>query len=120
MSSQPVELRKLRDFGQVIGDTFEFLKQNFKQLMSALLVICGLFLLINVITSVFQTLKMTDIYQFGIRPIQGDEFQTNTLSYITSVFLNALVLLLTQACIHLVTLCYISVYLQKNKEKPTL
>ena len=41
---QKVEFRKVRDFGEVISDTFLFMKQNFKPLFKAFFYLCGFFL----------------------------------------------------------------------------
>ncbi|PWK76546.1 hypothetical protein LX99_03412 [Mucilaginibacter oryzae] len=40
-----IELNKARDFGDIIGDTFVIIRQNFKPLFKAYIVICGLFAL---------------------------------------------------------------------------
>ncbi|ASU36017.1 hypothetical protein [Mucilaginibacter xinganensis] len=112
---QPIELRRSRDFGQSINDSFTFLKQNYKPLFSSLFLICGFFLVLGTITTAFTYLKMTSMYSS-----KPDDFQSTNIAYLLSAFLSALSLLLAQAGIHLVTVCYISVYLQKNKVQPTI
>jgi len=114
---QPIELRKLRDFGQVINDAFGFFKENFKVLIKSLLIICGFFLLMGTVTTTFTYMNMSYMYSGGLNNV--DSFQSHGIPYLISVLINSLVLVLTQASIHLVTLCYISVYLQKNNTKPT-
>ena len=39
--SKPLNLRKDRDFGQVINDTFTFISQNFKPLVKNYLLFVG-------------------------------------------------------------------------------
>jgi hypothetical protein len=114
---QPIELRRLRDFGQIINDSFTFLKENFKPLFKALLIICGFFIVVGSVSSVFTYMNMTTVFNFDVNSYDA---AAKPLSFIINALVNALILILTQAFIHLVTLCYISVYLQKNNTTPTL
>ena len=115
--NQPIELRKSRDFGQIINDSFTFFKENFKPLTTALLIITGLFLIAGTISNVVSSLSMIDMYSSNIDNSQI--FESHSVSYIITVLVNALILMLTQTFIHLTTLCYISVYLQKGNKQPT-
>lgn len=114
---QPIELRRLRDFGQIINDSFTFLKENFKPLFKALFIICGFFILLSTVTTVFTYMNITTMMNINLNSYDA---QTKPLEYIAGALVSAFILLLTQAFIHLVTLCYISVYLQKNNKTPTL
>jgi hypothetical protein len=114
---QPIELRRLRDFGQIITDSFTFLKENFKPLFIALLITCGFFIILGTISSVFAYMKMTSVFTFDLNSYNA---QAYSVSYILSIIINAFILILTQAFIHLITICYISVYIQKNNTQPTL
>jgi hypothetical protein len=114
---QPIELRKLRDFGQIINDSFTFLKENFKPLFKALLIICGFFIVVSTVSTVFTYLNMGSMANFNVNSY---EVVQKPFAYFLSALLSAFFLILTQAFINLVTLCYISVYLQKNNSTPTL
>ncbi len=114
---QPIELRRLRDFGQVINDSFTFLKENFKPLFKALLIICGFFILISTISSVFAYLNMGGAFNFNVN---ANDLGSRPAGYFISLMVNIFILIITQSFIHLVTLCYISVYLQKQNLTPTL
>jgi hypothetical protein len=111
---QPIELRRVRDFGQVINDSFAFFKEHLKPLFASLLIICGFFIVLSCITNVSTHLKMSDMYSGKL-----ENLQNGGISYVVSVLINLLVVIIEQSCIHLVTLCYISVYLQKGNVKPT-
>lgn len=111
---QPIELRRVRDFGQVINDSFAFFKENLKPLFASLLIICGFFIVLSCITNVTAYLKMSDMYSGRLENLQG-----GSVSYLVSMMINLLVIIIEQSCIHLVTLCYISVYIQKGNVKPT-
>ena len=117
---EPLELRRRRDFGQIINDSVTFLRENFKQLFIPLLVICGFFIVIGTITSVFQYMGMMNIYS-GLLSANSNSYEipSYTVTYFVSVIFNVIILVLLQTCVHLVTLCYISVYLQKGGIKPT-
>ncbi|MFI5139851.1 MAG: hypothetical protein ACHQIM_18660 [Sphingobacteriales bacterium] len=114
---QSIELRKLRDFGQIINDSFTFLKENFKPLFKSLFIICGFFIVIGIISTVFTYMNFSTVFKFDMNSYDA---QTQPMTYFISFFVMGLVAVLAQAFIHLVTLCYISVYLQKNNTTPTL
>lgn len=113
----PIELRKFRDFGQIINDSFTFLKENVKGLLVAVFVICGFFMILGTITSVFSTLNAG--YAVSLT---SDDYQLHSraVTYIMSVILSLFVLMMSHFCIFLVTYCYISVYIQKNNNPPVL
>ena len=113
---QPIELRRVRDFGQVINDSFTFFKENLKPLLKALFIICGFFIVVGCISTASTYLNMSSFY--GMESNRFDS--SKPMSYIVNVLINAFITLLTQAFIHLTTLCYISVYLEKNNTTPTL
>jgi hypothetical protein len=114
---QPIELRRVRDFGQIINDSFTFLKENFKPLFKYLLIICGFFILISTVSTVFTYMNMTTMMNLNVNAYDAAR---KPFEYIISALISALILVVTQAFIHLVTLSYISVYLQKNNTTPTL
>lgn len=111
---QPIELRRVRDFGQVINDSFVFLKENLKPLFASLLIICGFFIVLSCITTMSTYLKMSEIYSGRYENFQGGRF-----NYVISLLISMSVAILEQTSVYLVTVCYISVYLQKNNVKPT-
>ncbi len=51
MVQQKIQLRKVRDFSQNFSDTFQFIRQEFKPLVSSFLFIAGIFILANAIFS---------------------------------------------------------------------
>ncbi len=112
---QPIELRRIRDFGQLISDSFTFLKENFKPLFKALFIICGFFILLGTVSSVFSYLKMSSVFTYDINSYSSE---SRTISYLISAFINVFIIVLTQAFIYLVTLCYISVYVEKKNSTP--
>jgi hypothetical protein len=116
---QPIELRRIRDFGEIINDTFTFLKENFKPLFTALITLCGFFVLAGTATTV---LAQTNLMNMYATKLDTNSYQAArpAISYFMSIMFNTLVIVLGQLSIYLVTLCYISVYLEKKDGKPTL
>jgi len=53
-----LQFKKVRDFGEIINDTFVFIKQNFKPLLKVFIYFCGLFLLGGVLSTVVQQLSL--------------------------------------------------------------
>ena len=114
---QPIELRKIRDFGQLISDSFTFLKENFKPLFKALFIICGFFILLGSVSTIFTYLNMSSIFTYNVNAYDA---RSKVVSFGITTLINAFVLILTQAFIFLVTLCYISVYVEKKNTTPHL
>jgi hypothetical protein len=114
---QPLELRRSRDFGQSINDSFTFLKENYKPLFSSLFIICGFLLVLGTISTAFTYMRMADLIDYRNNP---EALQRTNATYLLGMVVSALSVFLAQAGIHLVTICYISVYLQKNNVKPTV
>jgi hypothetical protein len=56
-----IELSKTRDFGEIISDSFLFIRQNFKPLLSCFFVFCGFFLVAGTVASIMQQIKMIDV-----------------------------------------------------------
>lgn len=56
MAQQQVQLRKLRDFGENINDTFQFIRQEFKPLLKSFFLIGGVFILtVGIINGIYQS-----------------------------------------------------------------
>ncbi|WP_295721380.1 hypothetical protein [Mucilaginibacter sp.] len=115
---QPIELRRVRDFGEIINDTFTFLKENFKPLFKALFIICGFFVLAGAATTALTQLKLVGLTTTKFNPDTYDS-ATTAYSYAITVIVNALILVFAQLSIYLVTLCYIAVYLERKDRQPT-
>ncbi|UOE50170.1 hypothetical protein MTO98_03680 [Mucilaginibacter sp. SMC90] len=109
-----IELRRIRDFGEIINDTFTFLKQNFKPLFSSLFVICGFFVLVGTVTTAFSQIS---IYDSAASTSSAD--YNSGLKVGLGIITNGLVTILSQFFIYLTTLCFVAVYLEKKGEKPT-
>lgn len=95
---QKIELRKVRDFGELVNDTFLFTKQNFKPLFKAVIYICGFFFVALVVTSTLQAISLQSLLKNGESvkspfDAYGWEFALNTVfsiifysSFIATIF----------------------------------
>ena len=52
-AAEPIEFRRARDFSEVLNDTFEFIRQNFKRLVKDLLLIAGPFVLLSALLGLY-------------------------------------------------------------------
>ena len=114
--SPKIELLKPRDFGEIINDTFIFVRQNFKPLMKYFFIFSGFFLLASGTTSIIQQLKLLDIVNTRVN--------TNSYSYDPfaflgiEFFLNILFIWLEYISISATVLCYMNLYKQKGNTEP--
>jgi hypothetical protein len=61
---------------------------------------------------------MSNLFSFTPGAQDTYEVERKTFSYFTGIMISALIFGVTQACINLTTLCYISVYLQNKGAQP--
>ena len=101
-----VELKQIRDLGQVVDDSILFFKQNFKPLLKAYFTICGAVWLAETVIGIINQIQTTQRLQSG-------ESFFSVIYFITVFFsfLNSTLLVLT-------TLSYIAIYRDKGKETP--
>jgi len=113
-----IEFKKRRDFGQVINDTFTFIRQNFKPLIKTYFTFCGLFVLASMLSMLIYQYKMVNI----INTI-GNGRSTRGLGlsnmYGIEYFLSVIFSLATYASMSVAILSYIAIYVQKGNQTPT-
>ncbi|WP_207493335.1 hypothetical protein [Aridibaculum aurantiacum] len=117
MAQQKVDLRKVRDFSENLNDTFQFLKQNFKPLITYVLGIAGVFMLAAAILS--------GMYQSDTNTLFEDIFsgtRTSRQPYEIFTGLYFLVIVfawLTGVAMQVVITAYLKVYDELGMETPT-
>ncbi len=117
MAQQKIYLSKVRDFGENIGDTFQFIRQEFKPLFKSFALISGVFIIgAAIISGIYQS-QMTSVFD-------RVEKQPGDLSIFSSIFnLNYfLIIILTMLGLAAMQVCvaaYMKLY-DKNNESPTL
>jgi flagellar biosynthesis protein FlhB len=81
MASSKIELRKIRDFGANLSDTFEFIRQNFKPLLLSFFAISGIFILLQAISY--------GTFESGIfrgAKLQGNVFTGSRIFFVQNMF----------------------------------
>lgn len=119
------ELHRVRDFGEIINDSFAFFKDNFKPLMKPLLIICGFFILLGTVSYAFMQTSMLNFVSSNMNGQAGPGTFNNTPysdpSYIAGTLLWYICLIFYMLSVYLITYSYIAIYKDKpNGEKPTL
>jgi hypothetical protein len=94
-----IQLSRHREFGDIISDTFTIIKQNFKPLLKSYFVICGLFLLTDILISAV------------VNSNRGDAAITTLAGLVEILFdcINHIALVLT-------VLCYFAIYKEKSNQ----
>lgn len=111
-----VELRQARDFGEIVSDSILFVRQNWKPLLKAYFVFCGFFIAANIVFSILFQLKMVSVHKELINGSAASPTAIFNIQYFLLLifsFFNIISLLLT-------TICFISLYNEKNNEAPSL
>lgn len=114
MSGQ-IEFKKLRAFGEVVNDTFLFIKENFKPLLKVLLYLCGFFILAGIVATVMQQMNVQALTKNPNNPFELNKF-TDLFSW--NYFLVILVSIGTGTAITVSTMSFIALYIQKGKVAP--
>ncbi|RCH53725.1 hypothetical protein DJ568_15920 [Mucilaginibacter hurinus] len=114
------ELRRIRDFGEIISDSFDFFKHNIKALVKPLIVITGFFLLITVIAHIMMQMNTITVME-GIRSGDPSASQNSVVDIYKGMgyyYAGVLPLILG---VYLVTYSYMAISLEKKDgNKPTL
>ena len=88
MAEQKIELRKIRDLSENLNDTFTFIRQNLKPLVTSFLGIAGIVMLANAIVGgiyqsqagyvleIYSVIKMINVFilVFSAQPILPSYF----------------------------------------------
>lgn len=105
---EKIELKKVRTFGEIIEDSIQFFKQNWKPLLRAYLFICGFFWLTSLVVSIFNQVQVFDHQAKGETVF--------SLTY----FLSSIYEMISFLVITLTILCFIALYKEKDNEPPTV
>ena len=114
--TETVEFKKRRDFGQVINDTFTFIRQNIKPLIKTYFTFCGLFVLASMATLLLQQFKMVNV----INTVGGMRHTRGIGLYGIEYFLSLIFSYASYSSMTVAVLSYIAIYVQKGNQTPTL
>lgn len=103
MNQTKIEFRKVRDFGALLGVTFDYIKQNIKLLFKSNLLIGSPFILL---AGVFMGIYQSSIFNFRVQP----EIEQFAIPFLFSMFF----MMLSYLVIVIVTYSHLILY--KNSE----
>ena len=118
MAQQKIQLRKIRDFGENFGDTFQFIRQEFKPLITSFILIAGIFILSSSILGGLyqkQALGFLDQLKTGVSAPTRTVAQTFTAGY----FIFIAVTMLNIAAMRTIIAVYMKLY-DETGESPTV
>lgn len=114
-----IELLKPRDFGEIINDTFIFVRQNFKPLMKYFFIFCGIFILAAAASSIANYIKTINAASHYNPNSFDSQYRTSPWSVFNlGYFINLLFLILEDAAISVTVLSYITLYKLKQNNIP--
>ncbi len=109
MSQPPIDFRQQRELGDVITDTFKFIRQNFKPLFSAIFKIAGPVFLILLFAIGYYSYLGMDILE---NPLFNDESVIDIEMYLLSLFILMASLLAFYVLLYGTVLHYINSYIK--------
>ncbi len=92
MNPKKIEFQQYRDFGQILSATFEFLRENFKQLAKALIFLVGPFILL---AGIFGGLYQKEMFSFVPTSTSLSQFGLTFGLYMLCVFITVMMLINT-------------------------
>jgi len=120
--SSKIELLKIRDFGEIITDTFSFIRENFKPLIKCFFIFCGFFLVGAAVFSALEQVKLVHtINNFSVDA--PNSFLGKNSNYPFNMFgieylMIFIFYLLSFAATHVTVLSYMCLYKEKGNIPP--
>jgi hypothetical protein len=116
MAEQKIEFRKIRDFGEIMNDTFSFIRQNFKPLFRSFFAICSFFMIaMAILTGLYQSqyLQGLDELMYGKQMQGGLLRQVANSGYFIMVFFGLATFIAMQVAIG----AYVKYYVTNNSAR---
>jgi hypothetical protein len=119
MAQQKIQLRKIRDFGENFSDTFQFIRQEFKPLLTVVTLIAGIFLLVNAIFAGIFNQQALGIFSSLIRGVTYSDNVKYFSFFSGAYFLVLLLNLLTLSAMRTIIGVYM-LYYDEHGTSPTV
>ncbi|MGY3052677.1 hypothetical protein ACVWYG_000873 [Pedobacter sp. UYEF25] len=116
-----IEFKQPRDFGQIINDTFTFIRQNFKPLIKTYFLFCGIFVLGSMVAMLMQQFKSVNLFNSaGSAGVARDPF-LGLRSLMSWEYLIAIIFsVATYVSMLTSILSYIAIYVRKGNVAPSI
>jgi hypothetical protein len=123
MAPAKFELLKSRDFGEIITDTFVFIRMNFKPLLITIITFCGFFIVATAILSAIQQAKTAGIMNEFASSAEAPRLFSNSNPFerIFNVeyFLTIIFVMLNYIALPVAVFSFIALYREKDGVAPT-
>ncbi|WP_158825264.1 hypothetical protein [Mucilaginibacter lacusdianchii] len=120
MTPQKIELAKSREFGELVSDTFTFIRQNFKPLIKALAIFCGFFFIAVAITQTLQQIKTVDLTRQAMTDPDYGNYFSRSGRFGIEYFLSIIFMLLGYTTLTVTVFSYMSLYREHGNVPPTI
>lgn len=126
MATSNIELLKNRDFGELISDSFVFVRQNLKPLVTCFFVFCGFFMVAGAITGVMQQVKMVSVMNGAFDPnsYEGPWWRRSSSNpfgfWGVEYFLTIFFMILNYIAMGVTVLSYVALYKVKGNIPPSV
>ncbi len=118
---QNIELAKPRDFGEVLGDTFVFIRQNLKPLLKYFVIFCGFFVVATAATSTVVELRAINLTtSFDANDFANESVLGRIMPLIGSYLLLITFYILQSVTLNVMILSYMALYQKKGNTVPTV
>ncbi len=115
-----VEFKKVREFGEIISDTFLFIKQNFKPLVKTFFYFCGFFVLGGIISTILYQLDLIGtVNSLALGTPNGFSGYFDKI-FSLNYFLIMLFAYFNYTAIYVCMQSFISLYTENNKTAPSI
>jgi len=115
-----IELARPRDFGELISDTFTFIKQNLKPLLKYFFIFCGFFVLATAATTILLQVRAINVIStYDPNDFSSDTIWGRFIPLIWSYILLIVFYILQTVTFHTMVLCFMTLYKQKKNNVPT-
>jgi len=115
-----VEFSRIRDFGETINDSINFVKQNFKALFTPLLYISLIFILAAMATGILVQVKTIGLVGAEMAgPVNAFDGTAFLAGFGINYVLYLLFYFISFTVVQLVTLCFIDLYRKNGNVPPT-
>jgi len=114
--SDKFEFKKVREFGEIINDTFTFIRENLKPLLKVFVYFGGVFIVALLVTNIGQQVSLLKDMRFASDGIFKSPYSVFTGWY----FFYILFAIAYYNAICVAVLSYIAIYVEKGKIIPTV
>jgi len=120
MAEQKIQFRKIRDFGENLGDTFLFIKSNLRSLLISVLTICAVFMLAQAIFNQINQSRAFGIFDQFRRGFNNDPYRSFNYVFTPEYVLAILCTWFSHIALQVTLAAYIKTYVIGESVAPSV